>query len=448
LLSNEPPDVHYAEARYTKGRAYETLGDGGAAILRQALTEYEAAYQAYERTQSAYNRGTVAYDVGRLLLQLASPDEAAKGQAAHYLEEAWRTYTAAGFGSEAKDAAQLLASVRDTPPPVAGTVESATGPEERGGERRMPSEMRAKAMASIRLPQHRPILLKHWIDGHASSKSERAAFLRDWIYVPMLSEAEAAYQEAERRNDPQLRDQAALMEQDAEAFLDYLLSLDAEHDTHPQALEILRRHLGSGTGFVLFLRNFDIDITKARLTTRLVGSFAQHGMQPQFVNMLGTRADSEQERFASLIPEDVPIVAIGDIGDALQTRISARIARLRVISDEWDLVAAMLIGEASAIVFFIRTLTGGTKLEFDLIGDLEAANKTSVILIEPQDDAIEGAMLEGYDAQDRRLSFDVLSGALARRFNDALVQVEQLPKDDDALRRIVTRVLERAHLNP
>jgi hypothetical protein len=39
LLVQEPSDEYYAEARFTKGRSYDTLGAGDPATSRQALVE-------------------------------------------------------------------------------------------------------------------------------------------------------------------------------------------------------------------------------------------------------------------------------------------------------------------------------------------------------------------------------------------------------------------------
>jgi tetratricopeptide (TPR) repeat protein len=444
LLPCETNPSACGDARFTRGRVLESLGPSDLPTREQACAEFEAAVAAYGNGSSAFNRGTAAYHAGRMLLEVTPGDAAARARAKQYLETAHRAYTAAGLDAEAADAATLLDRLEPSMPvqdPPAGGGASAAGAE------RVPPELHAAAMDGIRSPELRRIFLQNWVSGHAPAEAERAANLRDRIVLPMLSEAQAAYQEAERRGLPGLRSEGDLRVQEAKAFFDELLRSDAAHNTHDRALDVLRRHLETGERFVLFLRNFGLDIVKAKLSKQFLEAYREYGSLPRYVNLLAWRSASDQDGFAAVFPASAPILAISDISDAVQPVPSGggRIAKLRVLSNEWDLVVAMLIGEASAIVLFVEGLTGGTKTELDLIVELGAVAKLSAMLVEPDDDPLLQEMQEGYNPDSRRLSFDVLKPALVKRIGESYVQIEPMPRDAEGTQRIVSRVLASAH---
>jgi tetratricopeptide (TPR) repeat protein len=446
LLPCETNPNACADARFTRGRVLESLGPSNLPTREQACAEFEAAVAAYGSGSSAFNRGTAAYHAGRMLLEVIPGDAAARARAKQYLETAHRAYTAAGLDTEAADAATLLDRLEPSMPvqdPPAGGGASAADAE------RIPPELHAAAMDGMRTPELRQIFLQNWVSGHASAEAEaeRAANLCDWLVLPALSEAQAAYQEAERRGLPSLRSEGDLRVQDAKAFFDELLRSDAAQSTHDRALDVLRRHLETGERFVLFLRNFGLDIAKAKLGKRFLGGYREYGSLPRYVNLLALRSASDQEGFAAVFPAGVPILAISDISDAVQPVPpgGGRIAKLRVLSNEWDLVVAMLIGEASAIVLFVEGLTSGTKTELDLIVELGAAAKLSAMLVEPDDVPLLLGMEEGYNPDSRRLSFEVLKPALVKRIGESYVQIEPMPRDAEGTQRIVSRVLASAH---
>jgi hypothetical protein len=304
----------------------------------------------------------------------------------------------------------------------------------------MPAELRAEAISMIRSPATRPVLLKNWIAMHQPADAERLGFLRRFIVEPGMSEVDAAQREAETRNDPELRAQAEQMSLDLLQYAQMLIKRDRDNSTHQRAIDILRSHLNGGPGFLLFLRNFNLEVVKSR-GPRWLGGVQPTGAKVKFVNVLDSDSQNKLGRFADAFPASLPIVAISDVGDVLAEQ-SGRIAKLRVLSSEWDLVAGMLIGEAIAIVFFLDSISGGSKRELDLIADQSAAQRTTVVLMKPGWDEMDRRLL-GVSDDAGQLEFRVLPEALKKRFGEQLVQIANFPSDQDATRTIVDAILKR-----
>ena len=68
---------------------------------------------------------------------------------------------------------------------------------------------------------------------------------------------------------------------------------------------------------------------------------------------------------------------------AIVRRLSAN---CELLSAEWELVVSMLIGEAAAAVVFAEGLTDGLTRELELVEMLKSLEKTTVLIIKPDDD--------------------------------------------------------------
>jgi tetratricopeptide (TPR) repeat protein len=456
LLAKQPASYLIAVAHYGRGQAYESLGPDDVETLERALAECVASYESSRTAGRPLNQGTAAYHVGRVLVEIAerSGNEARLTEAIPYLEEAERTYRAARLDDNEADAAHLLQRARQGRNEKSGeqsspatdrldqtSHEAGEQPSESAADR-MPPEARAQAMQGIRSSQFRAVFLQKWIEHHVSADPERYGFLRRSIFEPGMSEALATSQEAERQGDPELHKLAEEKARDAQMYFEYLLESDRANSTHAAALGILRNHLESGQAFILFLRNFDIDISKGRVPMSKEHLFNPDRFPLKHVNVIAVHGSFEQARLAEAIPEQIPIVAISDIGDVFQMKSSRRIARLRVLANEWDLVAAMLIGEAAAIVLFSHGLSESLETELNLVKDLGVAQRMSVLLARPSDadDPLQTLFRED-DKDARKLSFAVLYESLQKRFEERLVQIEEFPKDEEEIRRIAEKAI-------
>jgi hypothetical protein len=451
LLAGEPNGEKGVAAHFGIAEAYERLGPDNLEAAEEALTEYRAAYECIDAKASPLNRAIVAYNVGRVLLQIAavSRDAARREQAVPFLKEAQVTYTAAGLDAEAADASDLLRQSGPTGAPKTeqGGESQRSG---RGGDQpstdaplfeEMPADLRSQTMTMIRSAAQRPGLLRNWIDMHHSADAERLDFLRRFVVEPAASEVDVARWDAEKRGDAKLRERAEQMARDLVDYAKMLIDRDKKNSTHQRALGILRAHLEGGPGFLLFLRNFDLEVVKGQGPKWLAGEHPV-GAKVKYVNVLQSGLDEKLGRFADAFPVDLPIVAISDIGDVLAEK-PGRIAKLRILSNEWDLVAAMLIGEAAAIVIFIDSISGGTKKELELVAELSAAGKTSALLTNKGLNAFDRAILGIRDDSASQLAFQVLPEAVYKTLGEQLVQVVNFPADQDATRIVVDTVLKR-----
>jgi hypothetical protein len=121
-----------------------------------------------------------------------------------------------------------------------------------------------------------------------------------------------------------------------------------------------------------------------------------------------------------------PIIEVGDIADVLQFDRSKEVLKLRVLSCEWELVVAMLIGEAAAVVVFCQHLTDSLKQEIELIERLDAAQNTTVLMIEPDDDPFTGLFMSQAERDAKCLGFQVLYEAIAKRLQEKRVDLLRL----------------------
>jgi hypothetical protein len=141
-----------------------------------------------------------------------------------------------------------------------------------------------------------------------------------------------------------------------------------------------------------------------------------------------------------------------DIADVLDTHRSQVVSKLRVLSAEWELVVSMLIGEAAAVVVFARGLTDGVTRELELIERLKSLEKTTVLMIKPDNCFFEDAFGSQADWNAKRLAFEVLHEALDMRFEGRLALVQQLTDSntEEIIERIRSQVArkEMATENP
>lgn len=458
IFGRDPHSVHLAVVHDRCGRTLETLGPDSTATLQRALHEYLASYRASKAAGRPVNQGTAAYNVGRVLILIAERSNASLEEAIPFLEEAVRTYRAAHLADQEVDAVRFLEQARNGSKEGIGAspaTPSQSGrpdptPDESGHSSveaisgRMPPELLVQVMQGIHSNELRRVFLQNWIKHHVSADSERMNFIGESVYLPLLSEAIVKGHEAEKNQDPGWKELSEALTRDAQDYFDFLLQQDRAKSTHSNALGILQSHLETGRPFVLFLRNFDITLYKGRVPKSKEKALTPIRSDLKHLNVVAFRTASEELKLADAIHEDIPIVTISDIGDVFQPSTSRRIAKLRVLTNEWDVVAGMLIGQAAAIVLFAHGLSDSLETELRLITELGAGGKLSVLLASPgANDPIEN--LYRTDTPDTRLlSFAVLREVLQRRFGDRLVQLHEFPTDQTAIRRIADKAV--AHI--
>ncbi|MEW6270339.1 MAG: hypothetical protein AB1689_13700 [Thermodesulfobacteriota bacterium] len=457
LLPEEREPVACAEAHFQIAKAHEAASREDPTRLEAAVEAYEQAHRLFRASgQRRLNQGVAAFHVARLRTALFEADGGAEALAGAlpYAEDALLAYRAAGMASHLADAERLLASIErklepgedEAPQPqrggtarlglgLAATIRQSARSlfaRLRGlfpGRRRdgLSAAEEARFMRAITEPELRRRLLLSWIEGHCSADEERAAWARETFIVPALSEAEAMRRRASRDADPDVLRCAEQHEAEARRFYEDLVRADRERSTHARALEILRDHVERGAGFVLFLRNYDLTLTKGRAPKSREHLYARDGMKVKHVNMVLTRRDEIQGRLAALVAPTAPVIGVADIGDVTELGTPGDLAKLRVLSSEWELVVSMLIAAAGAIVTFVHQVTDGVRRELDLIEQLGAVGRTSIVLVEPDDADVDlkDMHLDEFDKDEQRTAYEVLYEWFRRRFGSRLVQIER-----------------------
>jgi tetratricopeptide (TPR) repeat protein len=452
LLPEEAEAKLLAEAYTGLAEAHEFLAHPEFKTLNAALVAYKSAYRLFGGTKKL-NEGVVAFRMGRIEIRLfdLSGDRALLQDALGHLEQAEVVYRVARQDSELEDALKLLSLVRkklglpDLPTPQAQPVLPQRYKLTRV-EPPLPQAELEHAMDYIRRDDLRRIYLGKFLDHHTPADAERAEFLLNHVILPLESEIEAMRQAAIERGDAELLKRADETGAMAIEHAERLLKRDRECSTHAEAVDVLRDHLERGKAFILFLRSFDLEIAIGRLPKDRERAWLHEDYGFNLIQV-GTTVLQRcilKDKIGSALATSCHIIEVSYIGDALDTNPSRSVSRLRVLSAEWQLVVSMLVGQASSVVVFASRLTAGVFRELELIKRLACEEKTTVLMIEP-DDNLE-LMVDSLGESDLRLlAYDVLQHALEMGF-PSLAEIRQLT--DSNIQEMADRIRSQvAHGN-
>jgi hypothetical protein len=276
---------------------------------------------------------------------------------------------------------------------------------------------------------------------------ERAEFLWNHLIAPLETQAEAMRRAATKRGDAKLLKRAEQQASEAFEYEKNLIGRDQELSTQAKAVELLRAHLDQGDEFVLFLRNFDLEITKGTLPKERerVWSGETYGTDLVKVVMTKVQRCLPKKKFDESLAKSCHVVEVSDIADALEMDRSQVVSKLQVLSAEWELVVSMLIGEAAAVVIFTHGLTDGLTRELELVERFKSLGKTTVLTIKPDEDPLALLFDPQADQDAKRLAFEVLHEALAKRFGTRLALVQQLTgsNNEEIVERIRNQVARK-----
>ena len=99
---------------------------------------------------------------------------------------------------------------------------------------------------------------------------------------------------------------------------------------------------------------------------------------------------------------------------------------------------------------FVHGLTDGLTRELELVERFKSLGKTTVLTIKPDEDPFASLFSSQADQDAKRLAFEVLYEALAKRFGTRLALVQQLTDSntEEIVDRIRTRVARKEQENP
>jgi hypothetical protein len=465
FLSADADQKRLGEAYVGIAEAYEHLGNQEFLALQSALAAYKMAHQIYGNTKR-YNEGVIAYRMGRLEVRLfeISGDQVLLQDALVHLERAETIYRVAQQRSQQRDAIELLSVVKAKLATVelgattrrskfkigsrglttvsmiwtrwttkirsivsnSALLRVLRAPLERtvlpepykltSNERQLPQAEFDEAMLRIRQPDSRKMFLEKFLDLHDPADAERAEFLLNHVILPLDSETAAMHQAAIRRGDANLLKQAEEHGAMAIHYAKILLERDRERSTHSQAVEVLRNHLKRDEPFILFLRNFDIEITKGALPKEREARYREtYGATLVKVVTTELRRCLPKEQLGSTLAKDCPVIEVSDIADALDLDTSRDVSKLRVLSAEWELVVSMLVAEASSIVVFVTRLADGVFKELEIIERFSCEDRTTVLMIKP-DLTLDIVASTPAETDLKVLAFDVIRHALECSF--------------------------------
>jgi hypothetical protein len=483
FLSEETHGKELAEVFFGIASAHEALGQSNLDDLNLALLAFRSAHRLYACTDRRLNAGTVAFHMGRVCTRLfdLSGDASLLRDALTYLEQAKATYGAARHDIKREDAVRLLKEVEERIARIEAkgwpihirTAAKASilrwaaapsalwqrlgahlrpfmGPRGRKESDDLTPYTTNQVIQAIRVRELRKVFLDAWLRGHVSADHERAAYLSTFFIAPLEAEIEALRRAARRRKDKQLLYEAEqqALELEVVEFRKFLLQSDQGRSTHDRAVKLLHDHLSHNVDFVLLLRNFDLEIMKGQRLADKEHRNLEHLLEDSgahliHIRSLMTRRSVQTESFVKVLAQSLRVVELSDISDVTRIHISEDVCSLRVLSAEWEIVVSMLIAEAAAVVVFAQHITESLQREFDLIERLDAGEKTTVLLVEPDDlGALRAMHFSDYDEDTERLAFDVLYEVVMGRFAGGLLQMQQL--HDNNRDEIIAKI--RSHI--
>lgn len=152
------------------------------------------------------------------------------------------------------------------------------------------------------------------------------------------------------------------------ALRDVVLADDARAgDQHERARAVLRRHFQHGEAFGLYLRNFDIEASEARLADGTP------------LTMTTSEPGAVESSAAAGRLDDLPFVALSN-GVNFRKDFTHAIPKLEVASAWWTAVFDALLGRATRIVFEFRHASAGVATELDAIAAAGRAGDTTIVV--------------------------------------------------------------------